>query len=193
MILKQLGVLLSISTVIGINIIPTKALAQEPSIQFGEASSNGNCTIAEQLVGEDGRTLSIALDGFISENGKRERCILRINTTIPQGFLVQDLQVLYQGTTNVASGGKTNLIRSYTFAGGALGVAKLPPKTSEFTETVGLFQEQDDFTAVSASCGGQGQLGINMLANSSKGSDILIDTADVNAGIVRLYIDLIPC
>ncbi|MEO0014541.1 MAG: hypothetical protein RLZZ535_2930 [Cyanobacteriota bacterium] len=193
MTLKQLGVLLSISTAIGINIIPTKALAQEPSIQFSEAISQGSCTIENQLASDDGRTLAIAFKDFKSANGQRNKCILRINTTIPSGFHVQDVQVLYQGSAEVASGGNTSLNRSYTFAGGALGVAKAPPKITKFTESNPLFQEQDDLTVASASCGGTGQLGMNMLAGSSQGSTIYVDTADVNAGDVRLHIDIVPC
>ncbi|MGV0101866.1 hypothetical protein NSTCB13_00352 [Nostoc sp. DSM 114160] len=34
---KQFGVLLSISTILGLNAIATKVLADEPSITFGDA------------------------------------------------------------------------------------------------------------------------------------------------------------
>ncbi|MEM7590740.1 MAG: DUF4360 domain-containing protein [Cyanobacteria bacterium P01_A01_bin.83] len=199
---KKFGVLFSLSALVGISLTATKVLSQqhyasnqeEPSIQFGEAISQGRCTIAEQLAGDDGRTLSIALDGFTSEYGKRERCILRINTTIPGGFHVQDVDVLYQGSAEVPDGHRATLSRSYIFNGGAFGQATAKPASTKFTEDQPLFQEQDNLTAASASvCGGQGQLGINMVANSSKEAALFVDTADLNAGDVQLSFDIVPC
>jgi Domain of unknown function (DUF4360) len=192
---KQFGVLLSISTVLGANLIATKALAQEqPSIQFGQAIGSGGCIVEDQLAGSDGRTLSIILDKMSARNGKRQRCILRVDTTIPSGFHVQDVQILYQGSTEVRSGSRgTSLSRSYIFTGGALGVARATPTTTQFTSDNPLFQAQDDLTVASASCGGQGQLGMNLVAQSSQGSFIVVDTADLNAGDVKLHINLTPC
>jgi hypothetical protein len=190
---KQVGVLLSLSTLIGINLNITKVSAQEPSIEFGKAISQGSCTIENQLVGEDGRTLAIAFKDFKSAKAKRNKCVLRVNTTIPSGFHVQEVQVLYQGSAEVPSGENASLSRSYTFTGGALGVAKAEPKTTKFTSSNPLFQEQDDLTVASASCGGQGQLGMNMVANSSAKSSIFVDTADLNAGDVKLHINIRRC
>ncbi|MHC5723890.1 MAG: hypothetical protein ACYTXY_06945 [Nostoc sp.] len=69
---KQFGVLLSISTVLGMNVIATKALAQDPpSIQFEKAIGSGGCTIGNQLPGSDGRTLSIFLDNMVAKDGGR--------------------------------------------------------------------------------------------------------------------------
>ena len=190
---KQFGVLLSISTVLGMNVIATKALAQDPpSIQFGKAIGSGGCTIGDQLTGSDGRTLSIFLDNMVAKDGGRQKCLLRVNTTIPSGFHVQDVQVLYQGSTEVPQG-KTSLSRSYIFAGGGLGVSKATPTTSEFTSSNPLFQAQDDLTVASASCGGEGQLGMNLVAKSSTGTSIILDSIDVNAGDVKLHIDIAPC
>jgi hypothetical protein len=187
---KKVGVLLSVSTMLGMNIISSKALAQEPSIKFGQAFGQGNCTIADQLTGEDGRTLSIALDNFSAGNGvPRTKCIIRVDTTIPSGFHVQNLQILYQGSTS----GSTTLSRSYIFNSGAIGLGKLPPKVTKFTSSNPLFQEQDDFTAVSASCGGTGQFGMNMVATATNGASIIIDTADVRAGDVKFHFDLVQC
>jgi hypothetical protein len=167
---------------------------QQPSIQFGKATTTQNtCTIENQLLGEDGRTLALAFNQFSAENGKRKNCNVRINTTIPKGFHVQSLQILYQGSTEVALGKNTSLSRSYTFNGRGIGIIKAQPKTSNFKESNPLFQEQDNFTAVSASCGGTGQLGMNMVAQSSKESSIIVDTADLNTGDVQLHIDLAPC
>ena len=190
---KQLSALLCVSTVLSMNVIASKALAQEqPSIQFGKAIASGGCTIDDQLPGTDGRTLSIFLDNMIAKNGNRQRCLLRVNTTIPSGFHVQDVQILYQGGTEVPQG-KTSLSRSYIFAGGALGLPTAPPKTTEFTSSNPLFQAQDNLTVASASCGGEGKLGMNLIAVSEAGTSIIIDSVDLNAGDVKLHIELAPC
>ncbi|MBN3909250.1 MAG: DUF4360 domain-containing protein [Nostoc sp. NMS1] len=191
---KQVSALLCVSTVLSMNVIASKALAQEqPSIQFLKAIGSGGCAIGDQLTGSDGRTLSIFLDNMIAENGKRQKCLLRVDTIIPSGFHVQDVQILYQGSTEVPKG-KTSLARSYIFAGGVLGVAKAKPAPSEFTSSNPLFQTQDDLTVASASCtGGQGQLGINIIAQSSAGTSIVLDSVDANIGDVKLHIDIAPC
>jgi hypothetical protein len=195
--LKQFGVLLSVSALLGMNVTATKALAQpqEPSIQFGKAISSGpGCVIADQLVGEDGRTLSLLFEDFQAKNGKRKACNIRVNTTIPSGFLVQNLEVLYQGSTSVPSGSNvTSLSRSYIFAGGALGTAKAKPAITKFTSTNELYQVEDPITVASASCGGQGVFGVNMIAQSSPGTSIIVDTADLNAGKVEIHFDLVSC
>ncbi|MEH2370783.1 DUF4360 domain-containing protein [Nostoc sp.] len=195
---KQFGVLLSLSTILGMNVLTTKVLAGDsPSITFGDALGSGGCSVADQLPGDDGRSLSIVLDNFSAFNGQRQKCILRVQTFIPSGFIVQDVQVLYQGTTDIDSKSKgTSLSRTYSFSGGALGQAVAPPKTTKFTSSK-AFAEQDEITVLAAtglcSGGGQGLLGINMIAQSSRGSSIFVDTADINAGDVRLYFDLKRC
>ena len=194
---KQFGILLSLSSLVGVGFIATKALTQEsseePSIQFGEAASVGRCVIGDQLTGEDGRTLSIGLNDFQSEYGQRDKCTLRINTTIPGGFHIQNVDVLYQGSAEVPNGHAT-LARSYTFNGGAFGQVAAPPKVSKFTASNPLFQEQDNLAVASVSaCGGNGQLGINMVASSSNKSALYIDSVDVNASKVELHFDLVPC
>ncbi|MEH2124854.1 DUF4360 domain-containing protein [Nostoc sp.] len=194
---KQFGVLLSISTILGLNVITTKVLADEPSITFGEALGSGGCIVDDQLAGEDGRTLSLVLDNFSAFSGARKRCILRVQTFIPSGFIVQNVQVLYQGTTDIDSKSKgTSLNRTYSFSGGAFGQAVAPPKTTKFTSSK-AFAEQDEITVLAASglCsgGGQGLLGINLIAQSSSGSSIFVDTADINAGDVILSFDLKRC
>ncbi|MEH1989454.1 DUF4360 domain-containing protein [Nostoc sp.] len=194
---KQFGLLLSLTTILGLNVIATKVLAEEPSITFGDALGSGGCKVADQLPGEDGRSLSIVLDNFSAFSGQRQKCILRVQTFIPSGFIVQDVQVLYQGTTDIDRRSRgTSLNRTYSFSGGALGQAVAPPKTTKFTSSK-AFAEQDEITVLAAtglcSGGGQGLLGINLIAQSSRGSSIFVDTADINAGDVRLYFDLKRC
>ena len=125
---KQFGLLLSLTTILGLNVIATKVLAEEPSITFGDALGSGGCKVADQLPGEDGRSLSIVLDNFSAFNGQRQKCILRVQTFIPSGFIIQDVQVLYQGTTDIDRRSRgTSLSRTYSFSGGALGQAVAPP------------------------------------------------------------------
>ena len=197
---KKLGILLSLSVLLGISLSGTKAFTQEsdteePSIQFGEAASVGSCSIGDQLTGEDGRTISIGLNDFQAENGGRTKCVLRINTTIPGGFHVQNVDVLYQGEAIIDQPGKkATFSRSYSFSGGAFGQVAAPPKTTNFAESNPLFQEQDNLTAASVSaCGGTGQLGINMVARASKQAALYIDSADLNASKVELHFDLVSC
>lgn len=195
---KQLGILLSVVTVFGMNVVATKALAQvKPRIRFGSAISSGSgCNIADQLVGQDGRSLSILFDEFEVKNGKRKACNLRIPTTIPRGFRVKALQVLYQGSTEVPPGTRaTTLARSYIFAGGAFGLSKAPPKISKFASTNELYQEQDEITVASASCGAEGTLGTNIIAQSYSGNRISFDTGegDLVSGKVEFHIDLARC
>ncbi|MEH2244651.1 DUF4360 domain-containing protein [Nostoc sp.] len=192
---KQFGVLVSISTILGMNLIATKALAQEsPSITFGDAIAAGGCSIADQQVGEDGRTLSLILNNFSAYNGQRNRCIIRINTSIPSGFNVQEVNVLYQGSVEVGASSKgSNLSRSYSFSAGNLGQVVATPQKTDFKVSDDLFEVQDNLAVISASCGGQGQLGFNLIEKSNPGSNIIVDTTDVNAGKVILSLDLIPC
>jgi hypothetical protein len=184
---KQLGVLLSLSTIVGINVIANKALAQpiEPSITFGNAIATGECRVADQLVGPNGRSLSIDLNNMRATNGQRARCIIRVNTTIPPGFRVQDARLVYQGSVEVfpLSRGVT-FNRSYSFTRGTGLASKL--STTTFTDSNPLFEKQDDLTGLFASCGGRGNFGINMHAQSSPGSDIIFDTAYVSISSLKL-------
>lgn len=186
--LKHFCILLSVATVFSINVVVTKALAQKkPRIQFEKAIASG-CKIANRPIGKDGKTSLFLFWNIQARDGQRKFCNIRINTTVPSGFRVENLQFLYQGNINVSSGSRgTSLSRSYTFAGGALGITALKPKISKFTSTNELFQELDDITTVSASCGGQGQLGINAIAQSFPGSSIVVDTPIV------IHYKLAPC
>lgn len=192
---KQLGVLVSVSTLLGMNVAATKALAQEePSIKFEDAAASPGCIIADQLVGDDGRTLSLLFEDFAAANGKRKACSIRVETVIPSGFRVQEVQVLYQGSAEVPKGTTPpTLSRRYTFFGGALGTSKTPAQIATFKSSNPLYAVQDDLALISASCGGKGTLGVNAVAQSRKGNSLIVDTADFNAGRVLFSFDLGPC
>ena len=193
---KQFGTLLSVSIVFGMSFIPIKALTQEEaSIKFGEAIASPGCAVVDQLVGEDARTLSILFDNFEAKDDERKSCNIRVNTTIPSGYRVKDMQILYQGSTKVPPGTKgTSLSRSYIFNGGAFnGIAKSSPKITNFKSTNELYQEQDTVTTASASCGGEGQLGINMVVQSSPGTSIVVGSPAFLVGEVKIHFDLGRC
>lgn len=193
---KQFKILLLLATILGLGFITTPSLTQEepvPTIQFGKARGSSGCSVKNQLTGRDRRTLAILLDNMSAANGKRKNCVIQVDTIIPNGFHVQNVQILYQGSTEVPSGGNTSLSRDYKFTGRSLEKVAGKPLISEYTSSNPLFQEQDEFVAASASCGGQGLIGIHLIALSSPGASIIIDTADLNAGDVKIYFDLARC
>ena len=121
---KHLKNFLLIFTVLGINLISTKALTEQielsnlqikrpqnwktiirnrkrrrPSIKFKQSFSWNGCQIGGQLAGSDGRTLAIILDNMSVEDRERKFCFLAIPTTLPENQTMQDVQILYQGTT----------------------------------------------------------------------------------------------
>ncbi|MBD2446678.1 DUF4360 domain-containing protein [Nostoc sp. FACHB-152] len=197
---KQFGALLSISTIVGINLIANQVLAQDgPTITFGSAIASGGCSIDKQLPGPNARSISISLNNMRATNGQRQRCILRVNTTIPPGFFVQAVEVIYQGTVTVLPRSRgVTFNRNYSFLGGALGTTTSGPGRTEYRSIADneFFTEQDDLAVLSASCGGRGTFGINMIAQSSQGSDWILDTTDINAGAsadLTLIFGITPC
>ena len=181
---KKFGVLLSISTIFGMNVITTKTLAEDlPSITFGAITTVG-CSVTNTLPGSVPSTLPIALDQISASEGQRQRCILRAQTFIPSGFFVEDIQILYQGSATVSPMSEgASLSRTYSFSGGAVGQAISPIKTTNFTSNGSNgFAEQDGITVLSTSCGGQGLLGINIIAQSSLGSSIDISKIVILSG-----------
>ncbi|MDM9583881.1 MULTISPECIES: hypothetical protein [unclassified Nostoc] len=162
----------------------TKTLAHDlPSISFGAIITSG-CSVTNTLPGSVTSTLPIALDQISASEGQRQRCILRAQTFIPSGFFVEDIQILYQGSTTVNSMSKgASLSRTYSFSGGALGQTISPIKTTKFTSNGSNgFAEQDGITVLSTSCGGEGLLGINIIAQSSLGSSIDISKIVIFSG-----------
>ncbi|MEH1918538.1 hypothetical protein [Nostoc sp.] len=97
--------------------------------------------------------------------------------------------ILYQGSATVSSMSKgASLNRTYSFSGGALGQDISPIKTTNFTSNGSNgFAEQDGITVLSTSCGGQGLLGINIIAQSSLESSIDISKIVISSG------ELSPC
>ena len=215
---KYLGILLFIAIILGINLNATKALTQQPqfpsiqskipfdwknlisgkkakfpSIQYKKAFSWNGCKVDNQLAGQDGRTLAIVLDNMNVVGNQRKLCFIAVPTTIPGNYLMQDVQILYQGTTENPGGAKTLLRRKYTFVSKSRKKIKLEWIASKFKTSNPLFQEQDDVAVIPKSCKWQGWLIIGIEARASRTSSLIVDTADLNAGDVKIDIDTTPC
>ncbi len=187
---------LLIFTVLGINLIATKALTkqpQKPSIQYKKAFSWNGCKVGGQLAGENGRTLAIVLDNMSVADKERKRCFIAVPTTIPGNYLMQDVQILYQGTTENPGGAKTLLRRKYKFVSKSRKRINTEWVASRFKSSNPLFQEQDEVAVIPKSCGWQGWLIIGIEARASRTTSLIVDTADLNAGDVKIDIDTTPC
>ncbi len=194
---RYFGAFLSLSTVLGINLVATKALTQQPqkpSIQFNKAYSwKSGCKVDNQLAGEDGRTLAIVLDNMNVADNERKLCFIVVPTALPGNYLMQDVQVLYQGTTENPQGAKTLLKRKYIFVSKSRKKIRTKWVSKLFKSSNPLFQEQDEVSVIPKSCGWQGLLIIGIDARASRTTSLIVDTADLNAGDVKIDIDTTPC
>ena len=215
---KYLKSFLLIFIAIGINFIPAEALTEQleasniqakrpqnrkntirnrkrrrPSIRFKQAFSWNGCQIGGQLAGADGRTLAVILDNMSVTDRERKVCFLAIPTTLPENQTMQDVQILYQGTTENPGKSRTSLRRKYSFVSESQRKIKLDWVESKFRSSVPLFQEQDEISIMPKSCGWGGWLVIGIEARASRQASLIVDTADVNAGDVRVDIETTPC
>jgi len=209
---------LLIFTVLGINLIPAEALTKPlevaniqskrpanwenlirsrrkriSSIEFKKAFSWNGCQIGGQLAGADGRTLAIILDNMSVADRERKVCFMAIPTTLPENQIMQDIQVLYQGTTENPGKAKTSLRRKYSFVSKSQRKIKLDWIESKFESSIPLFQEQDAISVMPKSCGWGGWLIIGIDARASHQASLIVDTADINAGDVKVDIETTPC
>lgn len=140
--------------------------------------------------------ISILFDAFGASAGgdtkkrvDRKSCNLSIPVTIPQGYSVSVIQVDYRGFNLIpASGAYTRLNTEYFWAGirGPM-FTKLfvGPQNKDFTTSNGIIAESLVWTPCGAS--------VNLRVNSSimaqanyrmDQTDIMIDSADITAGLV---------
>ena len=220
---KYLRSFLLIFTVLGINLISVEARTQQPeisgvktieakkpinrknrsrrrkkknrraSIKFERAFSWNGCQIEGQLAGVDGRTLAIILDNMSVKNKERKFCFMAIPTALPDNQVMQDVQVLYQGTTENPEKAKTLLRRKYTFVSKSQKKIKLDWIESKFKSSIPLFQEQDEVSINPDSCGWDGWLVIRIETRASRKASLIVDTADINAGDIKIDIDTTSC
>ena len=193
---RYFGAFLSLSTVLGISLVATQAWTkqpQQPSIKFKKAYSWDGCKVGGQLTGEDGRTLAIVLDDMNVADKERKVCYIAVPTALPGNYLMQDVQVLYQGTTENPQGAKTLLRRMYIFKSESGKKIKTQWVSKRFKSSNLLFQEQDKVSVIPKSCSWQGLLVIVIEARASPKTSLIVDTADLNAGDVKIDIDTTPC
>ncbi len=177
MLKKVVSSAVSLLVVAGSNFIPFSAQAQ--SITFGRAAtSGGGCRPGQQIISPDGRTLSVLLDDFVSRNGRREKCNLRIPVAVPAGFLIQTIDVSYQGFHDIRRGGFGFFQSTYNVGAQTIRGAKMRFRGGQ----PDLFQENAPFRVSAFSqCGFNSNIGINMSAYASRGSEVSLDTVDIQA------------
>ena len=197
MLKKTLTSAISLLVLAGVN-LPNSVQAQPrvPSITFGPgATSGGGCTPGQQIVSPDGRTLSILLDDFVAQNGRREKCNLRIPVEVPPGYLIQTVDVTYQGFKNVKRGGYGFFRSTYNVGSQVVRGAYRRFRGGE----PDLFIENAPFkVAAFSQCGFSSNVGINMSTYASRGSEVSLDTVDIQAlnpdyYAMVLTFNLAPC
>ncbi len=174
---------------IGINLLPMKVLAQ--SITFSKAVTSGSgCRPSKQIISPDGKSVSILLEKFVAENGKRTLCNLKIQANIPSGFHLQQIDVTYQGFRDIKEG-ETGFFKSSYLGSSTTGGVE-----ANFSSGTDIFILQSPFLIESKtrSCKGtKTNIGINMTAFASKNSQVALDSVDLEAGKIILSFKLVPC
>jgi hypothetical protein len=197
MLKKTISSAISLLVLTGINFftIAGQAQSQTPSITFGPAAASGNgCRPGQQIISEDGKTISVLLENFTAKDGKRATCNLRIATAIPPGFLIQTVDVTYQGFRDIQTGGSGFLKSTYS-----VGAQTAPGLNLNFPPGADIFVGKAPFQVASFSqCGLNSNIGINMNAYATQSSQVSLDTVDVQAKkpdtyVVVLKFGLAPC
>tara|TARA_B110001454_G_C12723186_1_gene435823 strand:+ start:9703 stop:10311 length:609 start_codon:yes stop_codon:yes gene_type:complete len=180
-------------------LLVSEATMAQSGIRLGTPQYGGNgcpAGTASVTLSPSEDAISILFDAFSasagSSSGKRvdrKSCNLSIPVTIPQGYSVSVIQTDYRGFNYVpGSGAYTRLNTEYFWAGirGPM-FSKLftGPQNKDFTTSNGIIAESLVWTPCGAS--------INMRVNSSimaqsnyrmDQTDIMVDSADITAGLV---------
>lgn len=182
MLKKTLSSIISLLVLSGVNLLPLAA--QTPSITFGKAITSGSgCRPGQQVISPDGRTISILLENFVAENGKRANCVLRIPTAVPPGFLVQSVDVTYQGFRDIAQGGHGFMKSTYS-----VGAQTVQGLNLDFMPGTDIFTGKAPFTVAALSqCGFRSNIGVNMTAYASRNSTVILDSVDMQARTPEVY------
>jgi hypothetical protein len=179
---KTASSVISLFVLAGVNLFPVAA--QVPSITFGPAIASGSgCRPSQQVISPDGRTISILLENFEAKNGKRSNCVLRVPTAVPAGFLIQNVDVTYQGFRDIKRGGRGFLKSTYS-----VGAQTAPGVNANFTSGTDIFTETAPFQVGAFSqCGFNSNIGVNMTAYASPNSTVILDSVDMQARDPELY------
>ena len=173
----------------GVNFLPVNA--QEESITFTRAKTSGSgCRNKKQIISPDRKTVSILFENFIANNGKRVFCNLKLRADIPSGFYLQQVDVTYLGFQNIKQGGR-GFFRSMNVGSKTSGGVNMRMKKG-----ADMFIAQAPFMVkrIKRDCKrAKTHIGIRMIAFASKGSEVALDSVDLEAGKVILNFNLLPC
>ena len=193
--MKMTNLLLAAVTAL---LVSEAAMAQS-GIRLGTPSYGGSgcpAGTASVTLSPSEDAISILFDAFSASAGSgtgkrvdRKSCNLSIPVTIPQGYSVSVIQTDYRGFNYVPSSGAYTRLNTEYFWAGIRGpmFSKLftGPQNKDFTTSNGIIAESLVWTPCGAS--------INMRVNSSimaqsnnrmDQTDIMIDSADITAGLV---------
>ncbi len=193
--MKMTNLLLAAVTAL---LVSEAAMAQS-GIRLGTPSYGGSgcpAGTASVTLSPSEDAISILFDAFSASAGSgtgkrvdRKSCNLSIPVTIPQGYSVSVIQTDYRGFNYVPSSGAYTRLNTEYFWAGIRGpmFSKLftGPQNKDFTTSNGIIAESLVWTPCGAS--------INMRVNSSimaqsnnrmDQTDIMVDSADITAGLV---------
>ena len=186
---KTLSTAISCFVITGVNFFALKAEAQ--SMSFNRALTSGSgCRPSKQVISPDGQAVSILLDNFIAENGKKVLCNIRLRATVPSGFYLQEINVTYQGFQDIKKGGN-GFFQSTNLGAKTSGGVKM-----RFKKGTDIFIVQSPLTVISknASCKrATTDIGVKMIAFASKGSLVALDTVDIETSKVIFDFQIHPC
>lgn len=188
---KTLSTAISCLVIAGINFLPLNAKAQGESMSFTRALTSGSgCRPNKQVISPDGRAVSILLDNFIAENGKKVLCNVKLRATVPNGFFLQEVNITYQGFQDIQAGG-TGYFQSSNLGSKTAGGVNV-----NFNQGADIFIAKAPFTVESknpACKSATTDVGVQMTAFASKGSMVALDTVDLEAGKVIFEFQVVPC
>ncbi|OYZ23308.1 MAG: hypothetical protein B7Y39_05230 [Bdellovibrio sp. 28-41-41] len=180
-------------------LLVSEATMAQSGIRLGTPSYGGSgcpAGTASVTLSPSEDAISILFDAFSASAGSgtgkrvdRKSCNLSIPVTIPQGYSVSVIQTDYRGFNYVPSSGAYTRLNTEYFWAGIRGpmFSKLftGPQNKDFTTSNGIIAESLVWTPCGAS--------INMRVNSSimaqsnnrmDQTDIMVDSADITAGLV---------
>lgn len=180
-------------------LLVSEATMAQSGIRLGTPSYGGNgcpAGTASVTLSPSEDAISILFDAFLASAGSgsgkrvdRKSCNLSIPVTIPQGYSVSVIKTDYRGFNFVPSSGAYTRLNTEYFWAGIRGpmFSKLftGPQNKDFTTTNGIIAESLVWTPCGAS--------VNMRVNSSimaqsnsrmDQTDIMVDSADITAGLV---------
>ncbi|MBL7554208.1 MAG: DUF4360 domain-containing protein [Bdellovibrionaceae bacterium] len=180
-------------------LLVSEATMAQSGIRLGSPSYGGSgcpAGTASVTLSPSEDALSILFDAFSASAGSstgkrvdRKSCNLSIPVTIPQGYSVAVIQTDYRGFNFVPSSGAYTRLNTEYFWAGIRGpmFSKLftGPQNRDFTTSNGIIAESLVWTPCGASVNLRVNSSIMAQSNSRmEQTDIMVDSADITAGLV---------